>query len=295
MGCAESRYESRARQIDDLNSAPINFIGGNGYKDIEKFVHCPADGICMAAVDDADPLEYYNIRDDSLQAKNEAQMKRAFKSIVENIEFKKEQLNREFKRSIDLKAQYTGQKYNREEAVEQINMFCDTIKRLSGLAPKQEDDEELNEDEQALSGWENFPRLCLQLVFENPYVFDLMKYDVMKWEFNLSEYPKKHNERHMGVLSAIVGSVVRLGALTEAKSTKDLKNKKIWFSGFFGDDDFQVLMEALPERKTGFWGQPINQTQEDKVKDGKVEKTKIQKERGTINFCVSFPKNGRYY
>lgn len=59
MGCAESRFEARSRQIDDLNSAPINFIGGNGYKNIHKLVHCPADSICMAAVDDHDPLEYF--------------------------------------------------------------------------------------------------------------------------------------------------------------------------------------------------------------------------------------------
>ena len=95
-----------------------------------------------------------------------------------------------------------------------------------------------------------------------------MKYDIMKWEFNLSEYPKKHTVRHMGVLSAIVGSVVRLGAFSEAKEKKkkgkDLKNTKTWFSGFFGNDDFQVLMEALPEHKTGFWGQPINQSEDDK-------------------------------
>ena len=117
-------------------------------------------------------------------------------------------------------------------------MFCDTLRRLSGMAPKQDDDEELNEAEQALSGWENLPRLLLQLVHENPYVFDLMKMDVMKWEFNLSDYKKKHTERHMGALSALVGSVVRLGAQTEAKKNKDYGKQKIWFSGFLGDDEF---------------------------------------------------------
>ena len=74
-------------------------------------------------------------------------MKRAFDSILQNIEFKKAQLDREFKRSIDYKAQYTGQKYKKAEAVEQINMFCDTLRRLSGMLPKQDDEEELNEAE----------------------------------------------------------------------------------------------------------------------------------------------------
>jgi len=52
-----------------------------------------------------------------------------------------------------------------------------------------------------------------------------MRYDTMKWEFNLCEYKKKHTERHMGTLSAIVGAVVRLGALGEAKKAKDLAKK----------------------------------------------------------------------
>lgn len=42
----------------------------------------------------------------------------------------------------------------------------------------------------------------------------------------------------MGLLAALVGSVVKLGAIAESKKTKDLDKQKIYFSGFLGEDDF---------------------------------------------------------
>ena len=32
-------------------------------------------------------------------------------------------------------------------------------------------------------GWENFPKLCAKIVTENPYIFDCIKCETLRWEF----------------------------------------------------------------------------------------------------------------
>ena len=43
MGDTESKFESRAEFIDDFNTVPLNFIGGNGYVNLPKYAQCPTD------------------------------------------------------------------------------------------------------------------------------------------------------------------------------------------------------------------------------------------------------------
>lgn len=38
MGDTQSKFENRAEYIDDFNTAPINFIGGDGYVNFPKYV-----------------------------------------------------------------------------------------------------------------------------------------------------------------------------------------------------------------------------------------------------------------
>lgn len=162
-------------------------------------------------------------------------------------------------------------------------MFVDTIKRLSLLSDeKEEDAESLNSAEVAASGWEKFPKLCLQLLLENPYVFDLMKYDVVKWEFNLSEFKKRHHEdRHMGALAALVGHVVRSGQMNAAKK-KPPTDEKTWFAGYMGEHDYRSLKEARPEYKKNWIGMPKYPSREVKEKEGKLSKTPVNEPQNGV-------------
>jgi hypothetical protein len=72
----------------------------------------------------------------------------------------------------------------------------------------------------------------LRILTKYPYVYDLLKYDVLKFEFHLHENDKKYKEdRYMGCLAGMVGELVRLGQL-------DAKNETIYLSGYLGPDDY---------------------------------------------------------
>ena len=45
-----------------------------------------------------------------------------------------------------------------------------------------------------------------------PYVYDLVKLDILKFEFHTGEQDKKYKEeRYMGCLAGLIGEVVRTG------------------------------------------------------------------------------------
>ena len=61
-------------------------------------------------------------------------------------------------------------------------------------------------------GWQNVPNNCLRVMIKYPYVYDLVKFDILKFEFHLEEKEKKYREdRYMGCLSGMVGELVRIG------------------------------------------------------------------------------------
>jgi len=33
-------------------------------------------------------------------------------------------------------------------------------------------------------GWENLPKLCLKVLFDNPYLYDTIKCQTLRWEFS---------------------------------------------------------------------------------------------------------------
>lgn len=49
---------------------------------------------------------------------------------------------------------------------------------LQGKLPYEEE-----ENLETYKGWENFPKLCAKIVTENPYLFDCIKLDTLRWEF----------------------------------------------------------------------------------------------------------------
>ena len=44
-------------------------------------------------------------------------------------------------------------------------------------------EKKINEQDEKFAGWENFPVLCLKLVSECPFIYDILKQDTLKYEF----------------------------------------------------------------------------------------------------------------
>jgi hypothetical protein len=58
-------------------------------------------------------------------------------------------------------------------------------------------------------GWENIPYALLKMSVDNPYILDLIKHDLLKWEFQGKK--KKYSEsRYLGAMAGFVGEFVRL-------------------------------------------------------------------------------------
>ena len=148
-----------------------------------------------------------------------------------SLKNKKEKVEREFKRTLDPKAQYTGQKYHKDEALKQLDSVIFDLERLYKYkkpteGSDQEEAPKLSDKELSVSGWENLPNLCLKLMLENPYTYDLMKRDVIKWEFEFGLIKYKP-ERYMGAASSLLSHLVKLGSAGKSRES-------MFFSGWLG-------------------------------------------------------------
>lgn len=87
-------------------------------------------------------------------------------------------------------------------------------------------------------GWANFPKLCMKIVTENPYLFDAIKCETLRWEFRQKDSKRAYKkEKYMGPLAGLIGELVR-GGQASAK-----EGEKVWVSGILGPHDLQGLLE----------------------------------------------------
>lgn len=99
-------------------------------------------------------------------------------------------------------------------------------------------DYEPEENIDDFKGWANFPKLCMKIVAENPYIFDSIKCETLRWEFRQKDKKKSYKkEKYMGPLAGLIGELVRAGQA----ATKD--GERIWLSGVLGPHDLQGLLE----------------------------------------------------
>lgn len=108
MGGGDSKFERRAEFIDDLNSARIQFLGGDGYDAIKEQSNCPADKMVLAFTKDEEPGDMFKINPADQKSTDKQAMQDCYEKILESIKMKQEKLQREFKRSYDKKAALTG-------------------------------------------------------------------------------------------------------------------------------------------------------------------------------------------
>merc|ERR1712072_475363 len=115
------------------------------------------------------------------------------------------------------------------------------------------------DDAEDYSGFANLPKLLLAQCVKNPYFGDLVKMQVIRWEFEYVEVtgmlgvplkipqvplpavPGIPNDQFGGPIEAnLAGAAGMIGASIDA-SEGDAK--EIWWSGYHGDDDMEALKE----------------------------------------------------
>ena len=105
-----------------------------------------------------------------------------------------------------------------------------------------------------------------------PYIYDLVKYDILRWEFHLDQAKKKHDEvRHSGCISGLISHLVRLAQFKHHANEK--KDDVIWLAGYLGAGDLLALEKLVPVKPC--IGGKKAKTKEEKVKDGSVKKTPV--------------------
>lgn len=264
----------------------INYVGGHGYNQAEFDPCCPVDKMVLAYGDGKEPTTLFQIDNVEGKAKSEENMHQCFIAVLCSLILKKIRLESKFSRVLDSRAQITGQKYPRAEALFQVERSIRALKTLSGIkggeevekecelamAKKKEDKEKkkMEELEKGIAlpekkkvkvmlpkkadetrpdyepedkiddfkGWENLPKLCMKIVTENPYLFDSLKCEVLRWEFRQKDTKKAYKkEKYMGPLAGLVGELVRSGQASAREG------EKLWLSGILGPHDIQGLLE----------------------------------------------------
>lgn len=81
------------------------------------------------------------------------------------------------------------------------------------------------------AGWENLPALFLRNMVVNPYFGDLVKGEVIAWEFNHGKSEPKSKD--WAPVASLVGAAVNSGEAEE---------KEVFFSGYLGEEDHASLL-----------------------------------------------------
>ena len=94
------------------------------------------------------------------------------------------------------------------------------------MAP--ESPEKYDADDYAYGGWETVPAIFLKQAIVNPYWGDLVKGNIISWEFT----PKKHTDSTWNAAAGYISSFIATSARTDQEA---------FFSGYLGDDDLASL------------------------------------------------------
>lgn len=104
---------------------------------------------------------------------------------------------------------------------------------------------QLSDNQLAVAGWENLPSLAMKVMIEHPYIQDVMKVDLLKWEF--SQVKKKYKpERYFGTYCGLVGEISRLATIHENGDSHSTQT--MFFCGWLSKLDFDTLMEIVPSK-----------------------------------------------
>lgn len=92
------------------------------------------------------------------------------------------------------------------------------------------DPHKYDDDGGSYDGWANVPALFIRQATVNPYWGDLVKAQLVQWEFNQGGKEPSGKEW--------LGAA---GLITSALATAAGEEKEVWLSGHVGADDFESL------------------------------------------------------
>ena len=105
--------------------------------------------------------------------------------------------------------------------------------------PKKRKAKEPEETTKLYKGWEYFPKLCLKIALENPYLFDAVKCDTLRWEFRQKDKSKEYaKEKYLGAWASIMALTVRCG-----QTDPETEPATLWLAGLLGPNDIEGLLE----------------------------------------------------
>ena len=126
MGCFGSRFDKRNSNVADLNTVPLQFVGGEA----NKHDHCPIDKIVLEYGGNKDVAEVFKSAGltglDEELAKKVAQ--ETYKAVKDNLAY----LEDKFK-PVDGKVQWVGGKYDSKDAIKQLNEVVSELTEKSGF------------------------------------------------------------------------------------------------------------------------------------------------------------------
>jgi len=218
MGCAASRFDSRNKNSQDLNTVALQFVGGTDH----VFDGCPVDKVNLACiVDDKDEIKV----EADMKGGDEAQTTKLYKSAVSLLDKQLKTLNDKYGSSSDNKTAYIDGKYKAEDAIAQLTaaraFFEEKCKikmddkaeaaPADGMMMEENKDgmmaeaevmmeggdemmaemmaataspHKYEDDARAYDGWADVPGAFLKQMIVSPYWGDLVKKEALSWEFN---------------------------------------------------------------------------------------------------------------
>ena len=268
----------RRENIDDMNTVSLNFIGGIDYPENELMKLCPMDKLVLAYGSGRDSQDMFKIASaGDYKAESEENMVKIYKEVVVSLIKKKVQVIRKFNQNPDKSAAYVGQKYHKDLVIKQFDWALKMLIELSDIEGaedleavkderlkrarrlkiskereqnfkiKVEDDFDRFEIDLAsdpnykhLKGWENFPRLCLRILHDCPYLHDQLKTEVLRWEVTRGQH--RYRESALGTIAGITGQLLRA---CQGHMKTQQKAKVIWLYGYLGHEDFEALFEMI--------------------------------------------------
>ena len=293
MGCiTASRFERRNADLDDFNTMDIAIMGGDG-RPLDQDI-CPVDKAFLnydleITANSRDNTggwakEVYEIlkidKHGDIDDQSEELARSKLKTIINFLENMKSHIEKEGRRTRDYKKVLVGQKYTTQEVLEQLNSILVQLTTYMDESPTAAQVLDLDNlsgmRSETIKGdvlaWKKLPKFLIKLSLENPYLFDFIKYEVMRAELdNIAQkqyaYVLWENKsfvpdlRRVGLISGMMSECVSKGSVKRGLEKKEdstvpayeeniwaITPKLVFMTGRITQDNLESLVE-MAERK----------------------------------------------
>uniref|UniRef100_A0A7S3CJF5 Uncharacterized protein n=1 Tax=Strombidium rassoulzadegani TaxID=1082188 RepID=A0A7S3CJF5_9SPIT len=146
--------------------------------------------------------------------------------------------------TLDEKTQYIGSKYKAGEAIDQMDEVSKEISKRIKKKGEQQKDEDNN-------GIKNFPKLCVKLMLEKPYLSDMIKANQLQSELDPDNFESSGAQNLLfGAFSSMTAKVVsKAQAKTDQIDGYNLPQAVMYVAGRLGEENFKSIMDMVEAYK----------------------------------------------